>query len=89
MEKAVITRLHKNFEDFAHNEEGIEFWCARDLQPLLGYARWENFTTAIEKAEQACIAANNEVTDHFLGVTKMVLSLLRKMKNKHETTLRT
>jgi len=75
MEKAVITRLHKNFEDFVHSEDGIEFWYARDLQALLGYARWENFTTAIEKAEQACIAANNEATDHFLGVRKMVEAL--------------
>lgn len=72
MEKELITRLHKNFEDFVHNEDGVEFWYARDLQDLLGYARWENFTTAIEKAKQASYAAKNEVSDHFLDATKMV-----------------
>lgn len=72
MEKELITRLHKNFEDFVRNEDGVEFWLARDLQTLLGYAKWENFTSAIEKAKQSCISANNEASDHFLDVRKMV-----------------
>lgn len=72
MEKELITRLHKNFEDFVCNDEDVEFWFARDLQKLLGYAKWENFTTVIEKAKQACIAANNEASNHFLDVRKMV-----------------
>jgi len=32
------------------DEQGIEFWFARDLQAHLGYARWENFQTAIQRA---------------------------------------
>lgn len=72
MEKELISRLHKNFEDFVHSEDDVEFWYARDLQNLLGYARWENFTTAIEKAKQACISAKNKSTDHFLDATKLV-----------------
>ncbi|MBX7138880.1 MAG: DNA damage-inducible protein D [Oligoflexia bacterium] len=72
MEKELIARLHKNFEDFVRYEDGVEFWYARDLQNLLGYARWENFTTAIEKAKQACYSAKNETSDHFLNATKMV-----------------
>lgn len=52
--------------------EGIEFWFARDLQPLLGYARWENFQTAVQRASDACEATGHEVSDHFRGVTKMV-----------------
>lgn len=72
MKKKLITRLHKNFEELAHHEDGVEFWYARDLQSLLGYTRWENFFTAISKAKQACISANNQETDHFLDATKMV-----------------
>ena len=72
MEKQLITRFHKNFEDFVHHGVGVEFWLARDLQSLLGCSRWENFLTAIGKAKQACISANNEETDHFLDTTKMV-----------------
>ncbi len=52
--------------------EGIEFWFARDLLVPLGYARWENFQAAIERAMQACGASGHAVPDHFRGVTKMV-----------------
>ncbi len=52
--------------------EGIEFWFARDLQTPLGYARWESFQAAIQRAMQSCEASGHGVTDHFRGVTKMV-----------------
>lgn len=48
--------------------EGIEFWFARDLQTPLGYARWENFQTAIQRAMQSCEASGYAVLDHFRGV---------------------
>ncbi len=52
--------------------EGVEFWFARDLQSLLGYARWENFQTAIKRAVESCEASGHAGTDHFRDVTKMV-----------------
>lgn len=52
--------------------EGIEFWFARDLQAPLGYARWENFQTAIQRAMESCEASGHAVADHFRGVTKMI-----------------
>lgn len=52
--------------------EGIEFWFARDLQAPLGYARWENFQTAIQRAMESCEASGHKASDHFRGVTKMV-----------------
>lgn len=52
--------------------EGIEFWFARDLQEPLGYARWENFKTAVHRAIDSCEAAEHQASDHFRGVTKMV-----------------
>ncbi len=52
--------------------EGIEFWFARDLQTPLGYARWENFQTAIQRAMQSCETSGHAVLDHFRGVTKMI-----------------
>jgi len=54
MEKQIIIKLHKNFEDCAHKKDGVEFWYARELQILLGYDRWENFENAINKAKIAC-----------------------------------
>jgi len=52
--------------------EGVEFWFARDLQSLLGYARWENFQTALQRAMESCEAGGHAASDHFRGVTKMV-----------------
>ena len=52
--------------------EGIEFWFARDLQAPLGYARWENFQTAIQQAMESCATSGHGASDHFRGVTKMV-----------------
>jgi DNA-damage-inducible protein D len=74
MDKEIIVRLHSSFEamvqKFAHT--GTEFWCARDLQMLLGYARWENFAKVIDKAITACQNSGYAPKDHFLGITKMV-----------------
>jgi len=55
MDKNVVVKLHSSFEDmFRKNPEtGIEYWLARDLQMLLGYARWENFLKVIEKFVEA------------------------------------
>lgn len=53
--------------------EGIEFWFARDLQAPLGYARWENFQTAIQRAMESCEASGHTISDHFRGVTKLIV----------------
>jgi DNA-damage-inducible protein D len=52
--------------------ENIEFWFARDLQEPLGYARWENFLTAIKRAIESCETTGYSVPDHFRGVTKLI-----------------
>jgi DNA-damage-inducible protein D len=72
MDKQLITKLHKNFEDYAHNKDGVEFWYARELQALLGYNEWRNFEKTIDKAKIACENAKQTVSDHFVDVNKMV-----------------
>lgn len=52
------------------NENGVEFWYARDLMPMLDYRRWENFNNAIERAKKSCRASNIKVFEHFRNVTK-------------------
>lgn len=73
--------MDKQLQALQHNLEavvqradadGIEFWFARDLQAPLGYARWENFQTAIQRAMESCVASGHAASDHFRGVTKMV-----------------
>lgn len=72
MEKEIIVKLHKNFEECAHNKNGVEFWHARELQELLGYDKWSNFENVIAKAKIACETAKQNISDHFAGVGKMV-----------------
>ena len=50
-----IGKLLDAFEASAHaDDEGVQFWLARELAPLLGYQRWENFSSAIDRAKLAC-----------------------------------
>lgn len=74
--------MDKQLQALQHNLEaavqradadGIEFWFARDLQAPLGYARWENFQTAIQRAMESCEASGHAVSDHFRGVTKLIV----------------
>jgi DNA-damage-inducible protein D len=55
-----------------HPDTGTEFWCARDLQMLLGYTQWRNFKPVIDKAITACEKAGYEPKDHFAHIRKMV-----------------
>lgn len=73
MDKQLQTLQH-NLEAAVQraDAEGIEFWFARDLQTHLGYARWENFQTVINRAMESCESTGHAALDHFRGVTKMV-----------------
>src|SRR5260370_15022619 len=55
------------------NVYGIEYWSARNLQPLLGYDKWERFEGAIKRAMTACKSAGNAVSDHFPGAGKLIV----------------
>jgi DNA-damage-inducible protein D len=73
MKKEIIQSFTKTFEDYANiTENKVEFWFARDLQHLLGYTKWDNFSKVINKAKTACEASGNEIIDHFAEVGKMV-----------------
>jgi len=72
MKQELVVRLLKNFEESAHEKDGVEYWFARDLQMLLGYSKWENFAKTIDKAKEACKNSNQAIEDHFPEVRKLV-----------------
>lgn len=77
MDKLKIGQYKTSFDRIAHyieneQKEQVEIWFARELQAVLGYARWENFVVAINRAVQSCKTQSINVDDHFREVTKMI-----------------
>jgi len=83
MKKEIVQKLHKNFNDYAQRTDGgLEFWFARDLQTLLGYDKWDNFTSVISKIKIACKNTGHNVSDHFADVGKMIQMSFFKMTER-------
>jgi len=74
MKRETIDQLCGEFERLVHVEQetGLEFWLARELQGVLGYDKWENFSKVVDKARLACKNAGFEPQDHFLEARKMI-----------------
>ena len=67
----LIKQTEKTFEYIKHvDENGIEFWYARELMSVLEYAKWGNFIKVIDKAKQSCENSNINVFEHFSDVGK-------------------
>ena len=63
----------KVFEDVKHiDEEGNEYWLARELQDVLGYHQWRSISDLIERAKVACKESRYDTYDHFAVQRKMV-----------------
>jgi len=73
MKKEIIKHLTQDFESYSNQtRNGIEFWFARDLQHLLDYSEWRNFSRVISKAKTACETAGHLISDHFVDVNKTI-----------------
>ncbi len=74
MNAEIVKRMQGQFDILAQTlpDQEIEFWFARDLQEPLGYVRWENFITVIQRAIESCQTTGYDPANHFRGVTKMV-----------------
>ena len=78
MDKQSIIQYKSAFDAIAtyiesdNGQEKVEVWFARELQTVLGYARWDNFLSAINRAVDSCNTQGINVDDHFREVTKMI-----------------
>ena len=54
------------------DEDGVEYWEARELMLLLEYTEWRNFKKVIDKAKLACVSSNQVIEDHFVDSNKMI-----------------
>ena len=72
MDPQLILKLNKSFNESACEQNGVEYWLARDLQILLDYNEWRNFLKVIDKAEISCKNAGQTEFDHFVEVNKTI-----------------
>lgn len=74
MDRKRVSQIKEQFDLVVHSDKtaNVEFWYARELMPLLGYERWENFDKAILRAMDSCETSGIRVSNHFREVTKMV-----------------
>ena len=76
MEMILLNNMDKNdksFENIKHiDENGVEFWYARELMKVLSYKDWRYFNAVIEKAKIACQNSEINDIDHFVVNNKMV-----------------
>ena len=64
--------MHRLEEVKKINSQGDDFWLAREIFPILGYAEWDSFRAVIERAEQSIDAAGGDSSQHIRHTTKMV-----------------
>lgn len=72
MENNIVEKMYKTFEDYVTHIDGMEVWFARELQGLLEYSEWRNFSRVIDKAKEACKNSGNDIKDYFVDVNKIV-----------------
>jgi DNA-damage-inducible protein D len=72
MKTEQIKDLFHQFEEVSSEYEGVECWSARELQNLLGYTKWENFSKVVDKAKESCANAGQDILDHFPDVRKTI-----------------
>ena len=83
--KTAFDQIAKTVKD--DDDNAIEVWYARELQVVLGYARWENFVTAVGRAIESCKTLGVNVDDHFREVTKMIALAKGAQREVHDFML--
>lgn len=67
-----IAQIQQNLDEIKKNEQGLEYWSARDLMSVLGYETWRQFSETIERAKVACKNSGESIQYHFVDADKMI-----------------
>jgi DNA-damage-inducible protein D len=69
----LIQRIMGALDGARHTtEDGVEYWSAREIQPILGYAKWQDFQNAIDRAKAAYMGGGRGASDHFMDIHKQI-----------------
>ena len=69
----LVNKTEKDFESIKHiDENGVEFWYARELMTMLEYSKWGNFKNVINKAKEACKGSDIAEEEHFADVGRVL-----------------
>ncbi|MCL1831895.1 MAG: hypothetical protein FWG45_03155 [Oscillospiraceae bacterium] len=81
----LIAKEYESFENIKQiDENGNEYWSARDLQTALEYTQWRNFSKVIDRAMLACKNSDNAISEHFFETAKAVEMPSKPRKNQEE-----
>jgi DNA-damage-inducible protein D len=72
MSNNTLSQHHITFENIKHNDDGNEFWLARQLAGVLDYSQYRHFLPVIERAKEACLNSGQPAADHIEDVLTMV-----------------
>lgn len=73
MTNDLVNNTQKDFESIKHiDEDGTEFWYARELMIMLEYSKWGNFKNVIAKAIEACKGSDIAQEEHFADVGRVL-----------------
>ncbi len=73
MKKEISNQSIGLFEQIKRTDEnGNEFWSARDLSRALEYSEYRHFLPVVERAKEACVKSNQNIIDHFEDILEMV-----------------
>ena len=73
MTNNLVNKTEKDFESIKHlDENGVEFWYARELMTMLEYSKWGNFGKVIDKAKESCKNSNINIWEHFADVGRVL-----------------
>lgn len=73
MAESLVTITEQSFESIKHvNENGVEFWYARELMKMLEYGKQGNFRNVIKKAKEACTGSDIDIEEYFADIGRVL-----------------